>query len=565
MTMHERYDIFVSYSHADKEFVHGWLLSRLEAAGLRVCIDSRDFEFGTPSLTNMERAIERSRHTMAVLTRSWIESQWTDFEALLVGSADPAGRRKRLLPLLVESCDVPPRIGMLTYADLREPSERERELKRLLDQIRDRAQSPEDFGVSSESRKHEERLEASTRLALKYLLAMQYPWGEWSDRRTTIESSIAERPALRGPEGPKPNLARTLFALEAFERFLPKIGDHEQRLALEWISKGVSRGWYREWSARQTMDSEDALPALYLRKDIRHTAQATATQLKWIRNPEILPALVQTISRTQLKSGLWPESPGYEEPRVLASIYALECLGAALSTPLPGPIEAMLGSSLSSQAWAAFRLGLAALHREVDRGHGLLGESAGGATPYLTGIGLFRLAPLTPKHADVSALCTKMLQALDGAMTSDGWQDLALRSSLRDATRKRTTLRVAAGLARCTRARLSVPSSIWDRTGELVAAILSSAEPLELDSPDYACGVIALVEGAPDLSDRIDAEPLIKEAAVLRKSLAARWVGTFRDHLSRLREGRALGLPGYERLSRTIERELELLNEVSLS
>jgi hypothetical protein len=40
------YDVFVSYSHDDEEWVENTLLERLEAAGLRVCIDFRDFAPG---------------------------------------------------------------------------------------------------------------------------------------------------------------------------------------------------------------------------------------------------------------------------------------------------------------------------------------------------------------------------------------------------------------------------------------------------------------------------------------------------------------------------------------
>jgi len=101
------YDGFISYSHHDKEWVHGWLLPRLEAAGLRVCIDFRDFEPGLPSLINMENAVEHSRKTLIVLTPAWVESEWTAFESLLIQTDDPAGRRARMIPLLLKSCEPP--------------------------------------------------------------------------------------------------------------------------------------------------------------------------------------------------------------------------------------------------------------------------------------------------------------------------------------------------------------------------------------------------------------------------------------------------------------------------
>ena len=111
------YDVFISYSNKDGDWVRGTLLPALEKAGLRACIDFRDFEIDTPSLVNMERGVEESRHTLVVLTPNWIRSEWTEFESLLVGTADPAGRRRKLIPLMLEKCDLPPRIAMLTYVD----------------------------------------------------------------------------------------------------------------------------------------------------------------------------------------------------------------------------------------------------------------------------------------------------------------------------------------------------------------------------------------------------------------------------------------------------------------
>src|SRR5438067_6952288 len=96
-----RYDVFISYSHHDREWVQAELQQRLEQEGVTVCIDFRDFEFGVPSLKNIERAVDSSRFTLTVLTPSWVESEWTELESLLAGTADPAGRRRKLIPLLL--------------------------------------------------------------------------------------------------------------------------------------------------------------------------------------------------------------------------------------------------------------------------------------------------------------------------------------------------------------------------------------------------------------------------------------------------------------------------------
>ena len=126
------YDVFISYSHKDEAWVRDVLLTRLEAQGLRVCIDSRDFDIGLASIVNMERAVERSRRTLLVLTPNWVASEWTGFESLMVQTSDPIGLRRRMIPLLRERCDLPPRIAMLTYADFTAADDRTLPWERLV-------------------------------------------------------------------------------------------------------------------------------------------------------------------------------------------------------------------------------------------------------------------------------------------------------------------------------------------------------------------------------------------------------------------------------------------------
>jgi hypothetical protein len=129
------HDVFISYSKADETWVWDELLPRLEGAGLRVCIDDRDFLIGAPKLVNIERAVDDSRHTLIVLTPEWVQSEWNEFESLLVGSADPSGRKRRMLPLMLRSCQLPGRIAMLDHTDFTRPERREAQFSRLLRQL----------------------------------------------------------------------------------------------------------------------------------------------------------------------------------------------------------------------------------------------------------------------------------------------------------------------------------------------------------------------------------------------------------------------------------------------
>ena len=56
-----KYDVFISYSRADWEWVWNKLVPRLEQTGLRVCIDDRNFIIGLPILKNIEQAVENSQ------------------------------------------------------------------------------------------------------------------------------------------------------------------------------------------------------------------------------------------------------------------------------------------------------------------------------------------------------------------------------------------------------------------------------------------------------------------------------------------------------------------------
>lgn len=123
------YDVFISYSHHDADWTHNNLRKRLEAHGVRVRIDS-DFAIGSYSVAAMEEAVRDSRHTLAVLTPQWVESQWASFEGLLAVTEAPL--RRKLLPLLLRECKLPIHIQALVRADFTDPGKRDAEFAKLL-------------------------------------------------------------------------------------------------------------------------------------------------------------------------------------------------------------------------------------------------------------------------------------------------------------------------------------------------------------------------------------------------------------------------------------------------
>jgi hypothetical protein len=132
---------------------------------------------------------------------------------------------------LLAKCELPPYLRFLTYADFTIEADREVQLERLLLSI----QEEQKFYSEIQGSRGSTSIELEVyKLAITRLLALQYPWGEWSDRRTTLESTIAERRAVRGLEGPKPNVARTLFAVEALDSMAIGSSPERCRSALTW-------------------------------------------------------------------------------------------------------------------------------------------------------------------------------------------------------------------------------------------------------------------------------------------------------------------------------------------
>ena len=81
----KNYDVFISYSHADSQYVESILLRGLEHSPdtefqYKVCVHSRDWNIGEDIPTQIFRSVSDSRRTIIVLSASYVESQWSDME-----------------------------------------------------------------------------------------------------------------------------------------------------------------------------------------------------------------------------------------------------------------------------------------------------------------------------------------------------------------------------------------------------------------------------------------------------------------------------------------------------
>jgi TIR domain len=106
------YDVFISYRQQppDGPWVRRVLLSELRARGLRICVDFECFVLGRPIISEMERAVEQSRYTLAVLTPAYLASNFTTLENVLADHLGLERSERRLLAVMREPCN--PRLGL---------------------------------------------------------------------------------------------------------------------------------------------------------------------------------------------------------------------------------------------------------------------------------------------------------------------------------------------------------------------------------------------------------------------------------------------------------------------
>ena len=117
------YHAFISYRRVDRDEAFARdLLLRLEKLGFRIAFDKRDFRAEHAFLDEMERCVRQSRFTLAVVTPSYLDSGNCREEAIICKTLEMAERKRRLVPLWVESVKTPVWLYGLTGVHFNDPN-----------------------------------------------------------------------------------------------------------------------------------------------------------------------------------------------------------------------------------------------------------------------------------------------------------------------------------------------------------------------------------------------------------------------------------------------------------
>jgi hypothetical protein len=130
------FDVFVSYRYREPDagWVRGVLIPRLREEGVRV-LDADAFRLGAHVVTEMARAVEESRFTLAVLTPEYLASEFTAFENVLAEHLGLEQARNRLLVAVRRPCDPDLRLRSRLWLDMTDDEHLDQPLARLVGAI----------------------------------------------------------------------------------------------------------------------------------------------------------------------------------------------------------------------------------------------------------------------------------------------------------------------------------------------------------------------------------------------------------------------------------------------
>jgi TIR domain len=110
-------DFFVSYEQSDRDWAE-WIAWQLENSGYTVILQAWDFRPSMNFVVEMDKATRECKRTVSVLSPSYLNSPFCSGEWTAALAADPKGEMGRLVPVLVEPCDLSGLLGQVIFIDL---------------------------------------------------------------------------------------------------------------------------------------------------------------------------------------------------------------------------------------------------------------------------------------------------------------------------------------------------------------------------------------------------------------------------------------------------------------
>lgn len=115
-------DVFLSHSSKDKAFTRK-LAERLIQSGVKVWLDEAELNIGDSLLMRISTAIENTDFVAVVLSHSSVQSSWVQSELQMAMTRELADSKVRVLPIVIEPCEIPMFLRDKLYADFSKPDD----------------------------------------------------------------------------------------------------------------------------------------------------------------------------------------------------------------------------------------------------------------------------------------------------------------------------------------------------------------------------------------------------------------------------------------------------------
>ena len=130
-----QFDVFVSHNKLQKPRVRE-IVHHLRQVGLKVFFDEDSIEPGENIVLALEKGLEDSRHVLLFVSPTALSSKWVALERAATLYSDPDSRKRRLIPVMLESVPrnkMGPLLQGLRTIDLTDPNSRDENYRFLLE------------------------------------------------------------------------------------------------------------------------------------------------------------------------------------------------------------------------------------------------------------------------------------------------------------------------------------------------------------------------------------------------------------------------------------------------
>jgi len=112
------YDVFISYSHSERDFVQNLVKWLKDISGLNIWCDFNQLKSGDKLSSALPQGISNSRASLFCVSNSWIQSTWCEDEFNAALQERRANRRYRIIALKIEDCEIPRFLSNARYFEV---------------------------------------------------------------------------------------------------------------------------------------------------------------------------------------------------------------------------------------------------------------------------------------------------------------------------------------------------------------------------------------------------------------------------------------------------------------